>query len=128
VGQALSLQDQHHLVVRVAVLRCPAGRDLAHELGGRRAASTGTEQDPELPVSGRLHRALVQVTAERRANTGRPVGFGRPVGSRGGQRHDIQPQRCACLGLDPELRARRDPQAQVRPEHRASLAVQLQPG
>ena len=73
VHDALAGQDQHHLVVGVAVIGRPAGRDLADELGGGRVARARPEQHPELPVPGHLGRAVPQVGDPQRRRARGPA-------------------------------------------------------
>ena len=95
---ALALQHQHHLVVRVAMVRRPAWRNLTHELGGRTASVAGPEQDAELAISGDLHGAVTQLRQPRHlsvASVAGPAPRSGPgqAGGSGGQRDAVQPER-----------------------------------
>src|SRR5271166_6179615 len=71
---ASSVEDQHELVVRMAVVGRASWRDFADELSCCRAAAPRAEQDPELPVSGRLDIAVLQVGSEFRTWNRRRAG------------------------------------------------------
>ena len=107
----LAREDQHDLVVGVAVLGCPPRRDLADELGGDRAAAAGPEQDPELPVARR---------SRSRSRRSRWLCSAWPrVRARLRRRRLPAARRCPAadrsrlVGLHPEVAARRDQQAAV---------------
>src|SRR5450755_1827240 len=107
VQHALAGEYEYQLIVGMAVLRRPASRDLADELGGYLAPPTRTEQHPEGAVPGRLDLAVGQVASERWADSG-PGADGR-CGLGLGQRHGIDVQ------LSPAVRAQLVPGARRYP-------------
>lgn len=111
VQHALTVQHEHDLVVGVAVQRGPAGRDLTHELGGRRAPVARPEQHTEPPVPGDLHGAVREL--------GQPWHPG-VVGDSGGsgERNAVQAEH-ARGGGQPVACARRQPQRGAPPDRRA---------
>ena len=122
VRHPLARQDQHYLVIWVAVIGRPARRDLADELGGHRAAATGTEHDAELPVARRLDLAVGEVTARRRAR--RPGRLA--AGGRSRQRHDVQAQVAFGAGLTRYAAPGGIHRPRSRAQRQARLAVHVQ--
>ena len=57
-----SREDQHHLVVGMAVVRGTTGGYLADELGGDGAALARPEQDAESPVAGHFGCTVRELT------------------------------------------------------------------
>jgi hypothetical protein len=51
VQDARTVQDQHHLVIRVAVVGRPAWRDLAHELSRRTSFARRTSSADRISAS-----------------------------------------------------------------------------
>jgi hypothetical protein len=131
----------------MAVIGRPAGRYLAHELRGDRAAPARTEQDAEPAVPGHLGLALAQVSRHRlsgfRPSGSPPRGF-RRAGARGsgvrrgaafraarfsrraGQGNRVKMEVGAAVRAEPVRSAGRQPYRAVAGERQDGMPIDVQ--
>ena len=121
-----SREDQHHLVVGMAVVRGTTGGYLADELGGDGAALARPEQDAESPVAGHFGCTVRELTYHWcrwiGGAGGLTGGAGRLTGDRRRQRDQIEPQRSGPGCAHPVLRAGRQQHALIRAERQVGAA------
>lgn len=115
VDDSLALEYQHYLVIGMAMLRCPARRDLADELGSDGAAAVRAEHDAEATIPGGLYLAVTQEAGCR-------PGIGSRLAICCGEADRIEPQRSWPPGGDPVPDSWRHEQPLVRLEHQAGSA------